>query len=155
GCGSGLMLVGAAKRLSSGRAVGVDIWRAEDLSGNTSAATLANARAEGVDGRVDVRTADMRALPFPDASFDVIVSCAAIHNIDAAADRIRAIEEIGRVLKPGGTAVIDDIRNGREYARALAEGGCIVRSVGSPLQTALLTVVTMGAVRPVTMVATK
>src|SRR5262245_20752161 len=32
GCGSGLLLVAAAKRLDKGVAVGVDIWRREDLS---------------------------------------------------------------------------------------------------------------------------
>src|SRR5579871_678286 len=31
GCGRGLMLIGAAKRLTSGRAMGVDIWRPQDL----------------------------------------------------------------------------------------------------------------------------
>src|SRR6478735_7790956 len=34
GCGRGLMLVGAAKRLTTGKAVGIDIWQAEDLAGN-------------------------------------------------------------------------------------------------------------------------
>src|ERR1700677_1673734 len=31
GCGRGLLLIGAAKRLTAGKAVGVDIWRAEEL----------------------------------------------------------------------------------------------------------------------------
>src|SRR5262249_6543475 len=91
GCGRGLMLVGGAKRLTTGRATGVDIWQAEDLSGNRPEATLENARREGVADRVEVKTADMRELPFPDASFDVVVSNAAIHNLYAAADRARAI----------------------------------------------------------------
>jgi len=34
GCGRGLLLVGAAKRLRTGRAVGVDIWQSKDQSGN-------------------------------------------------------------------------------------------------------------------------
>src|SRR5215471_3501555 len=124
GCGRGLMLVGAAKRLTSGRAVGVDIWQSEDLSGNRPEAPLENARREGVAERVAVETADMRKLPFPDASFDVVVSSAAIHNLYDAADRAKAISEIVRVLKPGGRAVIDDIRHGREYAAAFASAGC-------------------------------
>src|SRR5262249_27655268 len=102
GCGRGLMLIGAAKRLTTGSAVGVDIWQAEDLSGNTPEATLENARREGVSERVEVQTADMRKLPFPDRSFDVVVSCAAIHNLYHAPDRTKAIVEIARVLKPGG-----------------------------------------------------
>ena len=51
GCGRGLLLIGAAKRLTTGKAVGVDIWQTEDLSGNRPEATLENARLEGVAER--------------------------------------------------------------------------------------------------------
>jgi len=34
GCGRGLLLIGAARRLTTGKAVGVDIWQAEDRVGN-------------------------------------------------------------------------------------------------------------------------
>src|SRR5262249_45970012 len=85
GCGRGLLLIGAAKRLSAGGAVGIDLWQAEDLSGNRPEATLENAKIEGVADRVEVQTADMRKIPFPDATFDVILSCAAIHNLYAPA----------------------------------------------------------------------
>jgi cyclopropane fatty-acyl-phospholipid synthase-like methyltransferase len=37
GCGHGLMLVGAARRLTTGKATGIDIWQAEDLTGNRPA----------------------------------------------------------------------------------------------------------------------
>src|SRR5262245_9698142 len=46
GCGRGLVLVGAAKRVPSGKAVGIDIWQAEDLSGNRPQWPLDNARRE-------------------------------------------------------------------------------------------------------------
>ncbi len=156
GCGRGLMLVGAAKRLSSGAATGVDIWQAEDLSGNTPEAPLENARREGVADRVAVKTADMRELPFPDASFDVVTSCAAIHNLYTQEDRAKAIREIARVLKPGGQALIDDIRHGREYVRAFAENECRKsENVGSPLAALFLGILTMGSLRPATLVVTK
>ena len=48
GCGLGVILIGAAKRLSTGRAVGIDKWQQEDLSGNNAAGTLDNAMIEGV-----------------------------------------------------------------------------------------------------------
>jgi arsenite methyltransferase len=48
GCGRGLMLIGAAKRLTTGLATGIDIWQAEDLSGNRPEATLENAARERV-----------------------------------------------------------------------------------------------------------
>jgi arsenite methyltransferase len=154
GCGRGLMLIGAAKRLTTGRAVGVDIWQAEDLSGNKPEATLENARREGVSDRVEIQTADMRKLPFPDRSFDIVVSCAAIHNLYNAPDRARVIVEIARVLKPGGQAVIDDIRHGGEYARSFARNGCAdVRHLHSRLGSALLALISFGSLRPTVLLA--
>ena len=47
GCGHGLMLLGAAKRLKKGKAIGVDIWQKEDQAGNDPEATRENARREG------------------------------------------------------------------------------------------------------------
>src|SRR6188508_2567595 len=60
GCGRGLFLVGAARRLDTGGAVGVDVWNAEDLSGNTPSAPLDNAMLEGVSDKVEVHTGDAR-----------------------------------------------------------------------------------------------
>src|ERR1035438_8243568 len=54
GCGRGLMLIGAAKRLTTGSATGVDIWQSEVLSGNNPEAPLRNAKAEGVENRVKI-----------------------------------------------------------------------------------------------------
>lgn len=87
GCGRGLLLVGAAHRLTTGRAVGVDLWRQKDQSANRQAATLENARLEKVADRVHVETGDMRRLPFADESFDVVVSSWAVHNLEARPDR--------------------------------------------------------------------
>jgi len=156
GCGRGLMLVGAAKRLRTGTVTGIDIWQAEDLSGNAPDAALTNAAREGVADRVEVRTADMRAMPFPDATFDVVVSRAAIHNLYSPADRAKAIAEIARVLKPGGRALIDDIRHHREYAVTFAAHGCRdVQWFGSAFTRAALAVVTVGALRPAVILVTK
>ena len=156
GCGRGLMLIGAAKHLTTGRAIGVDIWRAEDLSSNSADATLANAAVEGVTDRVQVETADMRTLPFPDGSIDVVVSCAAIHNLDAAEDRAKAISEIARVLKPTGTALIDDIRHFDEYRRTLMQRGCnSIRRIDNRVVSLFWTIVSLGALRPVTLIAQK
>jgi ubiquinone/menaquinone biosynthesis C-methylase UbiE len=123
GCGRGGVLLMAAQLLPQGRATGVDIWQTRDQSGNNQAATEANAKAEGVADRVELRTADMRELPFPDASFDLIVSSLAIHNIPDPAGRVQAIAEAARVLKPGGRLRIADIRNARAYAAQLRELG--------------------------------
>lgn len=156
GCGRGLLLIGAARRLTTGTATGVDIWQSEDLSGNRPEATLDNARREGVEARVDVRTADMRALPFADGAFDVVVSRAAIHNLYDPADRAKAIREAARVLKPGGRALIEDIRHGREYEAVFRQSGCTgIERIGSPIESLLTTLITFGSLRPTTLLVTK
>ncbi len=123
GCGRGLLLIGAAKRLTTGRAVGVDLWRTHDQAGNDPAATIANAQAEGVAERVELRDGDARQLPFDEQSFDVVVSSMALHNIPGAAGRAAAIGEIARVLQPGGRVAILDFRNTAQYAAVLAAAG--------------------------------
>jgi len=119
GCGRGAVLTAVARRLKTGRVTGIDIWSAKDQSGNAREVTLRNASLEGVADRVEIETGDMRALPFPDGTFDLIVSSLAIHNIRTNADRRRAIAEGFRVLKPGGRMVIADIRATATYESAL------------------------------------
>jgi SAM-dependent methyltransferase len=123
GCGRGAVLLLAARRLTTGRAVGVDLWRSADQSGNCAEATRRNAVAEGVADRVELHTADMTALPFADQSFDVVVSSLAIHNIRGRAGRQKAIDEAVRVLRPGGRLMIADIRGTRQHQAHLAKLG--------------------------------
>lgn len=119
GCGRGAVLTAVARRLKSGRVTGIDLWSTGDQSGNARDVTLRNASLEGVRERVDVETGDMRALPYPDGTFDVVVSSLAIHNIRSNAKRALAIGEAWRVLKPGGRLAIADIRVTARYARTL------------------------------------
>ena len=63
GCGRGAVLLLAAQRLTTGRAVGVDVWRRGDQSGNAAMATRRNALAEGVADRIELHTADMTGAP--------------------------------------------------------------------------------------------
>ena len=123
GCGRGALLIAVARRLTTGRVMGVDIWSAMDQSGNGPDVTRRNAALEGVSDCVRIATADMRAIPFPDATFDLVVSSLAIHNIRSNADRKRAVAEAFRVLKPGGRMVIADIRATAVYANALRRLG--------------------------------
>ena len=123
GCGRGATLGMAAKAVPSGRAVGLDLWRSQDQSGNSLETAWRNLEIEGVGERCEIRTGDMRAVPFPDSTFDLVVSCLAIHNIKGQAGRLKAIDEAIRVLKPGGRLVITDLMWTGTYARRLRERG--------------------------------
>jgi tRNA (uracil-5-)-methyltransferase TRM9 len=50
--------------------------------------------------------ADIRQLPYPDGFFDFSVAVAVIHHIDSAGERLKALAELKRVLRPGGEAFI-------------------------------------------------
>jgi arsenite methyltransferase len=123
GCGRGLLLVGAARRLTSGKAIGVDAWIRGAVSGNRPAAALRNARLAGVAERVTVRDGDARRLPCADASVDVVVCNFVLHEMDTRTDRELMLSEIARVLRPGGhVALVDFIFTG-EAVRLLRAGG--------------------------------
>jgi arsenite methyltransferase len=119
GCGHGLLLIGAAKRLPRGRAVGIDLWSQVDQGNNSREATLRNAALEGVAERVEVRDGDMRKLPFADATFDAAVANFAIHNIPSHEGRREAIREIVRALKPCGQVALSDMKSVGLYADEL------------------------------------
>jgi ubiquinone/menaquinone biosynthesis C-methylase UbiE len=112
-----------AKMLPRGRAVGLDLWRSGDQSGNSPDATWRNLDAECVRKRCELVTADMRAVPFPDSTFHLVVSNLAIHNIHGDEGRRAAIDEAVRVLKPGGRLLIADLKWPKTYAKALRELG--------------------------------
>lgn len=123
GCGHGLMLIGAARRLRSGKAVGIDLWQTEDQSDNSRAATMQNVEIENVADRVELLDGDARKMPFPNDTFDLVLSSWALHNIYDDHGRAEAVREIVRVLKPGGRAVVVDIRHGRDYAQLFRQLG--------------------------------
>ena len=123
GVGRGLLAIGAAKRLKTGKSIGIDIWNAEDLSENSIENTLKNVELEGVQDKVEIKCEDVRQMSFADNSFDVILSLLCLHNIEDKEERLTSWREIARVLKPGGTALIADYTNVSEYAEALAHTG--------------------------------
>jgi SAM-dependent methyltransferase len=121
GCGHGLLLIGAARRVPRGRAVGIDRWSQIDQADNRKAATLDNATIEGVN--VEVLDGDMRELPFADGSVDVIVGSLSVHNIAEREGRARVMTEIARVLRPGGKVALIDFQKTAEYAADLRANG--------------------------------
>ncbi len=115
GTGKGLLMIGAAKRLSTGTSTGIDIWNAEDLSDNNLESALANAKLEGVENKIVIRNENAMNMDFADKSFDVVLTNLCLHNIYDKAGRHTACLEIGRVLKEDGTAIISDFRHVKDY----------------------------------------
>ena len=150
GCGRGLLLIGAARRLSTGKAIGLDRWLPGALTGNRPEAALDNARLEGVLDRVEVQVGDVRRLPFADVSFDVAVSNFVVHEVNNRAERAQMLREIVRVLKPGGRlALVDFIFTG-ECVRVLHDIGIANAKrarVGSFFSFWLTAVLNFGLVR--------
>jgi SAM-dependent methyltransferase len=104
GCGPGLLSIRLAR--SHGLQVtGLDLDRA--MIDRATANTKAEAWDDGAPPTFVV--GDVAALPFPDGSFDLAVSTFSMHHWDDPAVGLR---EIARVLRPGGRALIWDLRPG-------------------------------------------
>jgi SAM-dependent methyltransferase len=94
-----------------GRVVATDIYGAGSFADREALASmLSDPRAHAPfpyrEDRLEVERMDGRALAFPDASFDVVFSVSSIEHFGGPADIARAARELGRVLRPGGHAVI-------------------------------------------------
>jgi len=87
---------------------------------------------------IDARRADVRDLPFGDATFDLVVSLSTLDHLASVAEIGAAIGGLGRVLAPGGTLAltIDNLANPVVAARnalpgaALREAGLVAYRVG-------------------------
>lgn len=123
GCGRGLLTIGAAKRLKTGKVTGIDVWNPQELSGNSAEAAKENAKAEGVADRVRFDIGDPRKLVYPDGNFDALISANALHTLEDDREREQALKEMLRVLKPGGRLVIFDTAETGYYADVLRNCG--------------------------------
>jgi arsenite methyltransferase len=95
GCGRGLLLASAAKRIaaangsgrSTGHVTGIDVWSNVDMGGNSAAATQRNLDLEKISSLCTLVSQPAQEMTFPDATFDVIVSNFCLHNISDAPTR--------------------------------------------------------------------
>jgi SAM-dependent methyltransferase len=126
GTGHGLLMIGAAKKLDTGKAVGIDIWRQEDMMNNTYNNAMRNAELERVTKKIEIKNVDAQKMEFPDGYFDVVLSNLCLHNIPLKEGRDMACREIARVLKPNGVIIISDILHDKEYAKIFAGEGLSV-----------------------------
>jgi SAM-dependent methyltransferase len=108
GCGNGFLLLDAAKHLTTGKAIGIDVWQ-EGAGHQTADEARRNAPLEGVADKIDIQNVDATRMPYERASFDVIMSSLALHHMGSDANREQAVREMLRVLKPGGMIVLYDM----------------------------------------------
>lgn len=101
GCGPGALALRLARRRPSCALAGVD------LSPAMVRLARSRLRREGMEGRLRFAEGNATALPFPEASFDLVLSTLSLHHWR---DRAGAMREIHRVLRPDGEAWIYDIR---------------------------------------------
>ena len=109
GAGDERMVFWLANRV--GRVVATDIYGEGVFAEREATATMLTDPASHApfpyrEERLDVMYADARELPFPDASFDVVFSLSSIEHVGGPRDVARAAREMGRVLRPGGHAVV-------------------------------------------------
>jgi arsenite methyltransferase len=156
GCGRGLLLISSAKKLTTGKATGIDIWSAKDQSENSPEGALENARLLGVRDKIEIMMADMRAMPFADHSFDLVMSHWVVHNLESKADRDTSLAEMARVLKPGGMLLLVDIEHREAYVETLK---CLafqdIQIIVSKNRDLFLGLVSFGSFRPVAIIAQK
>jgi ubiquinone/menaquinone biosynthesis C-methylase UbiE len=131
GTGLGLLMIGAAKKLTTGKSIGIDIWNDTDLSNNTRSLAKQNAVLENVGDKTEILSRNILQSSFDDKYFDVIVSNLCLHNIYDKDGRKTACREIYRILKDGGTAIISDFRHTKEYQKSLEEMGMKVEKIGT------------------------
>jgi SAM-dependent methyltransferase len=96
GCGTGLTIVRIAAQHPTCIVHGIDL--------SPKMIEIAQADAEKQGLAVDLRIGSATGLPYPDGSFDVVITNIMYHHLDLEEKR-QAVAEIARVLEPGGRYV--------------------------------------------------
>lgn len=115
GTGTGRTAVQIAKRLTTGRLVGIDIWDTMELGGNSPERAYKNAEIEGVKDKVEFKFGNVLEIPFDDV-FDIVTCSSVLNNLPGEKNRTQALKEIFRVLKPKGKCMLlEPLRNFRMF----------------------------------------
>lgn len=101
GCGTGGVTIPAKLRVGNdGKAAGID------PAPEMIAAARRKARGAGLE--IDFRVGVIESLPFPDGTFDAVVSSLMMHHLPEHV-QAKGLAEVRRVLKPGGRLLIADM----------------------------------------------
>lgn len=110
GCGMGRASISLAKRITTGKVVGIDIFKG--VSGASPESARKNAKIEGVAGKVEFKHGNILSTPFKNDTFDVINASSVLHEIHGLENQQKAMQEIYRILKPSGKFVTLEILRG-------------------------------------------
>lgn len=141
GCGTGSLAIAARRRVGvTGVVAGID----------ASPAMIARARHKARKAKleIDLRTAIIEALPFADATFDVVLSSMMLHHLPRTA-RSDGAREMQRVLKPGGRVLAVDFGRPKRpglIAHLHRHSFLEMRDLVDPLSAAGLVIETTGDV---------
>jgi ubiquinone/menaquinone biosynthesis C-methylase UbiE len=101
GCGPGYLITEMAQRAPELHVTGID------LSEEMLVEAEAYVRDHGVSGRVSFKKGDVQQLPLPEDSTDLVVSTLSLHHWS---DPVAVLDKVARVLRPGGSFLIFDLR---------------------------------------------
>ena len=99
GCGPASITADLAERVAPGRVVALD------AAADALEAARKTLRERGLSEQVEVTSGDVMALPFEDASFDVVHTHQVLQHL---ADPVGALAEMRRVTRPGGIVAVRD-----------------------------------------------
>ena len=99
GCGPASITADLTERVAPGRVVALD------AAAGALEAARATLRERGLSEQVEVTSGDVMALPFEDASFDVVHAHQVLQHL---ADPVGALAEMRRVTRPGGIVAVRD-----------------------------------------------
>jgi ubiquinone/menaquinone biosynthesis C-methylase UbiE len=106
GCGTGTLALEVARRAGrAGHVTGIDP--------STEQIVRARSKAARHNVPIDFQIGVIEHLPFPDQTFDVVLSTLMMHHVPASLKR-QGLAEIARVLKPGGRLIIADFKPKKE-----------------------------------------
>ena len=103
GCGTGRTAIRIAKELKNGgQLYGIDIYSKLAISGNALEAVQNNARIEKVENRTIFQYGSATDIPFENDKFEIVNASSVFHEVRNLNGQNKAMQEVYRVLKPGG-----------------------------------------------------
>ncbi|MFZ0830432.1 MAG: class I SAM-dependent methyltransferase [Thermoplasmata archaeon] len=130
GCGNGDLAARIIDGLSPARYVATDL---DPQQIQAARRHLARRYANGLPPTLELRTANMLELPFPPASFDAVLAFVVIHHASSEhrdfTNVPRALSEVSRVLRPGGSLVYEEFLHKDRIRTWLTERGYVLAAV--------------------------